>query len=325
MYDEFERAVTGKHKQGLPVFGWVLIIVAFLFMFGIVGAGFAAYHMARTVQREFSGELTGELARELGGLDAEIAAELKGLDGEIAAEVAAALAEVEAELGGEMGTESRVMAADFLARLRPRFERLMGDPEAGMALLRDLGSSDSSEKALRDVLEGSLRIRTEDGEVTADLWSGEDGGSLVIDSPDGEVRIDLVKEDGGGELVIRTEEKVVRFGAGTGAAGLPGWVPRVRGMPDEPKHLFSAISDEGGLGAVSWETDRSPQAILDFYQRELEDLGYDMREEHSAWHRGDVEGGFWAENEDDGRVVFVAVSEEDGATRVILGYGEDLS
>jgi hypothetical protein len=96
-------------------------------------------------------------------------------------------------------------------------------------------------------------------------------------------------------------------------------------MPGDPKHLFSAVSDEGGLGAVSWDTDRSPQAVLDFYRRELEDSGYDIREEHSAWHRGDVEGGFWAENKEAGRLVFIAVSEEDGGTKVILGYGEDQS
>jgi hypothetical protein len=310
MYDEFERAVTGTHKKGIPAFGWVLIVLAFLFLFGVVGAGFAAYRVARSVQREISGQ---------------VASELRGLDGEIAREVAVALAEVEAELGDELGPESRVLAADLLTRLRPRLEKLMGDPEAGVALLKDLGSSDYPEEALRDVLEGSLRIRTEEGEVKADLWTGEDGGSLVIESPEGEVRIDLVKEDGGGELVIRSEEKTVRFGAGTGAAGLPGWVPRVRGMPGDPKHLFSAVSDEGGLGAVSWDTDRSPTAVLDFYRRELEDAGYEIREEHSAWHRGDVEGGFWAENKEARRLVFIAVSEGDGATKVILGYGEDQS
>lgn len=326
MYDEFERAVTGKSRQGIPTFGWVLIVLAFLFLFGIVGVGFAAHRVARMVHREMSRDQAGELARELSGLDAEIAAGLRGLDEEIAAEVAAALAEVEAELGGQLGEESRDFAATILSRIQPRLERLAGDPESGLSLLRNLGSSDYPETALRDVLEGSLRIRTDDGELTADLWSGEDGGSLVIDTPEGEqIRIDLAKEEGGGELVIRTEEKVVRFGAGTAAEGLPGWVPRVRGMPDDPTHLFSALSDEGGLGAVSWETERMPGAVLDFYRRELEDAGYRIREEHSARHRGEFEGGFWAENEGENRVVFIAVSSEEGKTRVLLGYGEDRS
>ena len=91
------------------------------------------------------------------------------------------------------------------------------------------------------------------------------------------------------------------------------------------KHLFSASSDEGSLGAVSWETDRAPQAILDFYRRELEDAGYDIREEHSAWRHGEVEGGFWAERDESRRAVFIGVSEEDGVTKVVLGYGEEVS
>jgi len=323
MYDEFERAVTGKRKRGLPVFGWILIVVAFLFMFGIVGAGFAAFRMAGRVERQFSEEFAAELAEDLADLEKELAGELSGLDAEIAAEVAEALAEVERELAGEFGDDTGVFASNLLSRLQPRLERLVGDPEAGLAFLQDIGSGDYSEKALREVLEGSLRIRTEDGELTADLWRGEDGGSLVIDSPDGEVQIDLVKVDGGGELVIRTEERVVRFGAGTAAEGLPGWVPRVRWMPEHPKHLFSALSDEGGLGAVSWETNRLPQAVLDFYRHELEDAGYRIREEHSARQHGEVEGGFWAENEADDRIVFIAASNEDGVTKVILGYGEE--
>lgn len=334
MYDEFERAVTGKRKPGLPTFGWVLIALALLVMFGIAGVGVAAYRVVKTVQKEVRRDIGAEVVRELEGLDAEIAAELrgldkeilaelKGLDAEIAAEVAEALAEVERELARELDPESRALAVDFLSRLSTRLGDLMGDPEAGLALLRDLGSSGHSEEALRQVLEGSLRVRTEDGEVTADLWGGEDGGSLVIDSPEGEVRIDLVREEGGGELVIRTEERVVRLGAGSAAEGLPAWVPAVRGMPADPKPLFSASSAEGALGAVSWETGRAPRAILDFYRRELESAGYEIREEHSAWHRGEVEGGFWAENEEARRVVFLGVSEDDEVTRVILGYGED--
>ncbi len=325
MYDEYERAVTGKPKRGLPVWGWALIVVAFLFMFGAVGIGIAANRVAKKVHREFSGDFADELAEELAGLEIELAEELEGLDSEIADEVAAALAEVQHELNAEFGEDTGRFASDLLSRIQPRLERLLGDPQAGLAFLQDLGSQEYSEKALREVLEGSLRIRTEDGELTADLWRGEDGGSLVIDTPDGEeIRIDLAKQDGGGELVIKTEEKVVRFGAGTAAAGLPGWVPPVRGMPDHPKHLFSAEADEGGLGAVSWETDRSPQAVLDFYRLELEEAGYVLREEHSAHNHGEFGGGFWAENKADGRVVFMAVGEEDGMTRILLGYGEEV-
>ena len=295
MYDEFERAVTGKPKQGIPVFGWVLIVLAFLFMFGVVGVGFAAHTIANKVRHEFSGEFTAELADELADLKIELAGDLEGLD------------------------------PDLLSRLEPHLGRIMGNPAFGMALMEDLGSSEYSEKALRDILEGSLSIRTEDGELTADLWRGEDGGSLVIESPDGgELTIDLVRADGGGSLVIRSEEKVMEFAAGSEAQGLPGWVPAARGMPDTPKPLFSMMSEDGALGAVSWETDESPEAILDFYRETLADDGYRIREEHSSSRHGKMDGGFWAENDDEDRVVFVAASEEDGVTKVLLGYGEEI-
>ena len=64
-------------------------------------------------------------------------------------------------------------------------------------------------------------------------------------------------------------------------------------------------------------------AVLDFYRHELEDSGYHIREEHSAHDTGEMEGGFWAENHAEDRIVFVAASDESGVTKVILGYGEE--
>lgn len=325
MYDEFERAVTGKPKKGIPVFGWILIVVAFLFMFGVVGVGFAAYSFANHVQDEFSGDFALELADELADLEFELAAELDGLDAEVAAEVAAALREVEAELGANFGDEAPRFAANLISRMESQLGHIIGRPVAGLALMDDIGSSDYSEKALREILEGSLHIRTEDGELTAGLWRGEDGGSLVIEGMDGEeISIDLVRADEGGALIIQTPENTLEFGAGSEAQGLPGWVPIARWMPDTFEPVFSMGSEEGALGAVAWETDRSPEAVLDYYRETLEDEGYRIREQHTSRHHGDEEGGFWAEHSGDDRVVFIAASEEDGMTKVLLGYGVEI-
>jgi hypothetical protein len=327
MYDEFERAVTGKPKKGIPVFGWILITLAFLFMFGVVGVGFAAYHFSKQVRHEFSHEQASELAEELADLEIELAAELDGLDAEIAAEVAAALREVEAELGANFGEEAPRFAAGLISRMESRLGHIMGNPVAGLALIEDMGSNGYSEKALREILEGSLHIRTEDGELTADLWTGDDGGSLVIETMEGEeISIDLVKGTEGGALVIRSPENTFEFGAGSEAQGLPGWVPTARWMPDPDnmQPVFSLGSEEGSLGGVAFEVDRSPEAVLDFYRELLEDQGYELREDHSERHRGEFEGGFWAENFEDDRVVFIAAAQEDGMTKVLLGYGIEI-
>jgi len=325
MYDEFERAVTGRAKRGIPVFGWILIVVASLFMFGVVGVGFAAYKTATVVKRELSGARAGEIARELAEMERQLATELQGVDGQVAEEVSLAIREVRREMERSFGNEAPLYAANLLSRMGPEVDRILQNPAAGLALLQDLGSSDSPERALRDVLEGSLRIRTGDGEMLAELWSGEDGGSLVIQGADGEeLNLDLIRADGGGALVIQSPEGHLRFGAGSEAVGLPGWVPEFHGMPANPQPLFSVASEDGGLGAVSWETDRPLKAVMEEYREMASREGYRIREEHSAHSGNHLEVGFWAENADQGRVIFFSGSQEDGANRVLLGYGEEI-
>lgn len=324
MYDEFERAVTGKPRKGLPLFGWILIVLAFLFMFGIVGVGLAANWIGHRIEEEFSREIAVDMADELRDLERELAEELKGLDVEVAAEVARALREVEAELEAEFGDDAPHFTGNLLSRIEPRISRIVGNPAVGLTLLQDMGSSDYSERALREVLEGSLRVRTGDGELTADLWSGDDGGSLVIQGADGgELAIDLVKAEGGGALVLRSDEGTVEFGAGSQAQGLPRWVPVARWLEAGPTPLFSMTSEDGSLGAVAFEADRSPRAVLAYYRERLQAEGYRIREERSSDRHGALEGGFWAENHDNDRVVFVAASEEDGVTKILLGYGDE--
>ena len=325
MYDEFERAVTGRTKRGIPVFGWILIVVASLFMFGVVGVGFAAYKTANIVKRELSGARAGEIARELAEMERQLATELQGVDGQVAEEVSLAIREVRREMERSFGNEAPLYAANLLSRMGPEVDRILQNPAAGLALLQDLGSSDSPERALRDVLEGSLRIRTGDGEMLAELWSGEDGGSLVIQGADGEeLNLDLIRADGGGALVIQSPEGHLRFGAGSEAEGLPGWVPEFQGMPANPQALFSVASEDGGLGAVSWETDRPLKAVMEEYRDMVSREGYRIREEHSAHSGNHLEVGFWAENADQGRVIFFSGSQEDGANRILLGYGEEI-
>lgn len=326
MYDEFERAVTGKPRRGIPVFGWILIGVASLLVFGVVGVGFAAYKTVNMVKREFSGEMAGELARELAAVERELAAELHGVDREVASQVSAALGEAQRELKNSFGDEAPLYTANLLSRMGADLEQLLQTPTTGLALLQDLSSGDGPERALRDVLEGSLRIRTGEGEMAAEFWRGQDGGSLVIQGADGEeLTLDLVRADEGGALIIRSPEGTVKLGAGTEAASLPSWVADFGDLPDDPQPLFSVESRGGGMGAVSWETESSAGAILDQYREAVSRAGYWIREEHSAMQGNREDLGFWAESRQEDRVVFLSVSEADGLTRVLLGYGEELN
>ena len=49
MYDEFERAVTGKSGEKLSFLAWLSIAIGVLFVLGIVAAGLTAIHVRHKV------------------------------------------------------------------------------------------------------------------------------------------------------------------------------------------------------------------------------------------------------------------------------------
>jgi hypothetical protein len=75
---------------------------------------------------------------------------------------------------------------------------------------------------------------------------------------------------------------------------------------------------------VAWETDRSPEGLLESYRDQLEGEGYQLQAEHSAHNRRHRSESFWGKNEAEDRFVFVAASRSRGVTKVLLGYGEKM-
>lgn len=288
MYDEIERAVGGTPRRGMSVLGWIAVAFVGFSLLGVAGAvvGFLAV-------REEVREVREVVQRDAATLMAT------GVSDAVAGAVARALANIEPEM-------------------------LAADPEAGRLLLRSLQSAELDAADLENIVEGSLLIRTDEGDVTADLRGGEEGGELVVRSRDGEARLELARSERGGVLTLRADGETVRFGAGDGADGAPSWLPRVPSMPDRPEQVMSASSGRGFFGAVTWETDDAPEAVVDAVRERLEDGGYSLRAEHSLRGRDGRSASVVGRDDDAGRMVFLVASREDGTTRVVLGYGEGM-
>lgn len=282
MYDELERAVGGRPRRGMSALGWIAVGLAVVIFMGIAGV-VVAFHVVRAQVRDFSERVQVEPALR----------------------------------ASEVLNEA---LAGVLAGMEPA--AIASDPELGRKILRNLESGALDEAALQDIIEGSLRVRTEKGDVTADLHGDEAGGSLVIRSPEGEVRMELVRGEDGGELVIRSEGETVRLGAGGSARALPGWVPRPDGMPAGPRPVFSATSGKGAFGVVTWKAGGTPEDLVAAYRDALADEGYDLRAEHSL--RGESARSASVVGRDDAthRTVFLVASREDGVTKAVLGFGE---
>jgi hypothetical protein len=225
-----------------------------------------------------------------------------------------------ADLSQRWEEDPAQVAAAVLARFDPEIQVLNAGPD-GEWQLRDPVSGEPAPSEFQNLVDGSLTIHGSDGDVTVDLRGGKEGGSLVIDSPDGQVRIDLNRTERGGELVIQSPEGEARFGAGPAAEAFPSWFPREGSMPTEPRHVYSARSDEGALGAVAWKTDRSADEVMAFYAERLEELGFESADQRYRDEGGERQSSLWAKD-GEGRVAFVVVAEANGRTSVLLGYGE---
>lgn len=155
----------------------------------------------------------------------------------------------------EFKADPALTIAERVVRRSGDLELISTDQAEQTITFRTRGDSEVRTVDVQDILEGSLRIHTDEGTISLDLEGGEDGGSLVIRKADGEVvridatggdgeatltvetdegevlRIDARGDDGGGSLVIRTEDDVLRFDA----------------EGDEDSGTFSIHSSEGEL------------------------------------------------------------------------------
>ena len=352
MYDEFERAVTGRSASGgMSVMGWVAAAFGFFFLVGLVGIGFAVSHAgdkAKELALDFDvGDRLADLAvladlesqRELISMDPDRGLDfLRGLEGGDPTE--AFMGEVVRGafgLGAHRGHAPHAPQVPELPAL-PELPDVPGAPHvsADGDVVVDVDRADGHRSLVINADGGEVRfdlvrtdgggvltIDSEDGRTRINLRGTEKGGFLAIDSDGESLRFDLTNGDNGAQLVINKDDETVRLGMGDEAQTVPGWVPRFEGMPEAPRPVYSLDAPDGILGAASWSGTAAPSDILSWYRAELEAQGYDVRHESSATGDGTEEGAFWARNEVDGRVVFVVAHAESGGTKVLLGYGEE--
>ena len=349
MYDEFERAVTGRSGEGLSILGWISIALGTLFILGMVGAGLAfvrvkheVTEIAEVVRKEM--EVRPTLAAEamVDRLESHAALlsvppeegvrRLQNLESDSPAD-----AFMKEFFGGtlELFPEGRQLM-DGLGGVKDQIRDglLELDSESGrvrMDLVRDgEGGSlviDSDEGQVRFDLRktqegGFLAIDSDEGQVRFDLTKGDDGGSLVITSDEGAFRFDVSGGEEGGTMVVTGEDGTLRFGAGDKAEGMPNWVRRMDAAPSHAKPVYSLSSRDGFMGAVSWQDDGSPREVLRFYRDWLTGEGFEIRVQERSREDGTETASLWARNQDSGRVVFLVAGQDQAATKILLGYGE---
>lgn len=285
MYDEFERAAGVRRRPGISVLGWIGIGLVAVSLLGATGLWLGYRFVSQRVH-----EVTQrfEVRRPA----------------DAAPMVARAVAATLAEMGS-----APAMDREDLTR----------------AVSRALAAPGRQERAAGDDVEGFLRIRTGEGELTADLRAGEAGGSLVVRDGGGDVVIDLSADAEGGRLFVRGEGEVARVETGDRAGGPPAWVPSVDDRPVDLRRVVSGHAGDGTFGALTWWSDGGPEELVEGFRERLEDDGWTIQAEHRLTGRGEESASVVGRRPDDGRTVLLTAGQEEGRTRVVLGWGQEPS
>ncbi|NNF38739.1 MAG: hypothetical protein HKN71_08730 [Gemmatimonadetes bacterium] len=316
MYDELERAAGARPGGGITLLGWIGISLLVFTLIGATGLFFAVRFVRTQVQEvveqfeiteadEVSPLVARTVARTLGELNA--APQVDTDDMTRAVSRALAVTSRMDVIGEALSSR---MARDIARGANVEVETT-GEARA------DAGAQESGEE-----VEGFLRIRTSEGDITADLRADDGSGALIVRGVDGEVIVDLSADEDGGRLFIRGEGEIARIEAGSEAQGPPGWVPTARGDRFDIEPVISGHAGEASFGAVTWRSDEAPEAWIERYTERLESAGFEIRSEHRLDGSGDDSASVVAHDAATGRTILLAAGSEGEGTQVVLGWGE---
>ncbi len=198
------------------------------------------------------------------------------------------------EFGEDFRENPARTMAEIAVRANPDLELVDTDEDAETITVRNTRTGEEMTLDWSDFGEEGFTIRTEEGEIGFGAPDGEDAGTVTMRDSEGEV--------------------TQIFGAGDGD-DIPD-LPMPPGS-SEPEGIFRTQQGEQESGAFRFTTDQSVAQVLDFYERELTGLGYEVSK--STYSSGGASGGSVG-GRANGDSVSVIVGEENGVTSVNVTY-----
>jgi hypothetical protein len=190
-------------------------------------------------------------------------------------------------------------AARMIVKLNPELEEVDVDQEAGTITVRNTRTGEEVTVDFEDLEQGRISWKAGDHEVTIDASGGE-----------GEEVISVTGDEGEWKLTT----------GGSDAGDLPDWVPLYPGTEPMASHVFEG--SEGVRGTCQLETDDGAAQVIDFYQKQLQQAGYEVTVNRFSSSDGEEGGVVNAEHGASGRAVVVMVGTESGRTTASVSFSE---
>ncbi|HVS02771.1 MAG TPA: hypothetical protein VMT16_08385 [Thermoanaerobaculia bacterium] len=182
-----------------------------------------------------------------------------------------------------------LVAVEMMAAANPEVEIVASDEDARTVTLRNTATGEVTTLDFADVREGRIR------------WSGE-----------GEEEAELSMGGEEGVFEVRSKEGTFRLGAG---GEIPAWVPAYPGGTTESG--FRSEDAQQVAGTFMIETGDPLDQAFEFYNRQLAAQGYELSETQFSSPQG---RGAMLNGSQEGRQLNLTFSEEDGRTKIAVGY-----
>jgi len=189
-------------------------------------------------------------------------------------------------------------AAELMVKMNPDLELVSTDDEAQTITVLNTETGEEFTADWSDIENGNFSFSNDEGSFNIDTSGGEDGAVVSMSSDDG------------------TTTQI--FGAGA-TSNIPDWAITTPGA-GEVQGTYSTSDGTTSSGAFNYTTSESVAQVLEFYESNLTNQGYEVTK--STFSTGGMDGGMVAgNNEGNGRTVSASIgTSEDGETVVTVTY-----
>jgi hypothetical protein len=155
------------------------------------------------------------------------------------------------------------------------------------------------------------------GEEMTFNFDDVENGNISFNTGEGEVKVSVKQEEGGG-VTVQSGQGTTKIGSGGGAEDLPDWIPVYDGA--EVQLGFSTSGDQGAAGAFSLKSSDSPDEVLDFYEKNLKDAGYEVQRQRVTLGDSGSQGFVTGRHADSNRTLTVTAKLDGDTTEAAVQY-----
>lgn len=201
------------------------------------------------------------------------------------------------DIAEDVGENPIAASAEMFVKVNPELEMVESDREAGKITVREKSTGKVVTFNYEDIESGQFSFESDDGETTS-------------------VDFSQAGEGGPGAVTVTTDEGTATWGNTGAAVELPDWLPEYNGTTADVGG-YASSNDTTRSGSYIFTTSDEPSAVLEFYEKVMNDLDLETSRTSYSGGGNSVES---ITGRSDGQSITVTVSSSAEGRQVNILY-----